>query len=75
MAPLKSLLFALAVLLVGACSTDAQPRADESREIQRKAAAEVTRICALPEPDRDAEISKARDESGVVVRCPTRALR
>jgi len=73
MAPLKTLPLAFGVLLVGACSTEAPRRADEETELQRKVVAEITRICSLPQPERDAEIKKARDESRVVVRCPARA--
>lgn len=73
MASLKTLPLAFGMFLVGACSTEAQRRADEDSQLPRKVAAEVARICSLPQPARDAEIKKTRDESGFVVRCPAEA--
>jgi len=70
MAPLKTLTLAFSVLFVSACTTEAPHRADEEAELQRKVAAEITRICSLPQPERETEIKRAREESKVVVRCP-----
>ncbi len=57
------------VIVVGACSTPAQRRAAETADIEREAAQEIRRICALPESARETEIKKVEDESGMVVNC------
>lgn len=59
----------LAVLVVAACSTAAQRKAADIAAINKQAAQEIKRICALPEPERQAEIKRVKDESGVVVYC------
>ena len=70
MALLKTLPLAFGVLFVGACTAKAPGRADEQTELQREVITEITRICSLPQPERDAEIKRAGEESRVVVRCP-----
>jgi hypothetical protein len=67
MAPKVSTLAGLIVL--AACSTAGQRKATENASIQQDAAAEIRRICALPESERQAEIQKVKDEAGVVVAC------
>lgn len=59
----------VALLLLGGCTTAAQRRAAENAAIQQEAALEVRRICALPPPERDAEIAKIKTESAIVVYC------
>jgi len=68
MAPVKFVMLA-SVLVLGACSTAAQRRAAEIAEIEKEAAKEIRRICALPESERAAEIKKLEDESGFTVNC------
>jgi hypothetical protein len=63
----------LAVLgAVTACETGAERQAARNAEINRKATAEITRICALPEDQREAELKKIRDQSGMVLYCGSR---
>ncbi len=57
------------LMLTNACSSPAQRRAEENREINKKAAQEVSRICALPPDQRDAELKKVQQESGMVLYC------
>lgn len=68
MAPVNFVTF-VGVLVLGACSTAAQRRAAETAEIEKEAAQEVRRICALPDSAREAEIKKIKDESGMMVDC------
>jgi hypothetical protein len=72
MAPVKTLLPAALILLATvftACSTTAQYPSAENAAIEKDAAQEIHRICALPESQRQAEIQKIRVASGVVVTC------
>jgi carbamate kinase len=55
--------------LLGGCATDAQRRAAENAAIQKEAAQEIRRICALPQPQRDAELERIKTESGIVLQC------
>jgi hypothetical protein len=55
------------VLLAG-CNASAR-RATENVAIEKQAAQEVRRICALPPAQRDAELARIEKESGIVVRC------
>ena len=72
MAPFKPLppaaLILLAIVLT-ACSTTARRGAGENTAIQEEAAQEIRRICALPEPERQVELQRIKNESGVVVQC------
>jgi outer membrane biogenesis lipoprotein LolB len=58
-----------AVLLLLACTTAAERRAAENARIEKQAAAEINRICALPEAEREAELKKIKDQSGMVLYC------
>ena len=63
---------ALGTLTLGAltaCETPAQQQAARNAEINRKAAAEINRICSLPEDQREAELKKIKDQSGMVLYC------
>ena len=68
MSPVKLITLA-GVIVLGACSTAAQRRAAETAEIEKEAAKEIRRICALPESARAAEIKKLQDESSMTVNC------
>jgi hypothetical protein len=59
----------LAVLLLAACATDAQHRAAEHAAVEEQTALEIGRICALPQPQRDAELARIKAESGIIVQC------
>lgn len=60
-----------ALVLCGlcACETPAERKAAHNAEINRKAAAEINRICALPDDQREAELKKIKDQSGMVLYC------
>ena len=51
------------------CTTEGQRRAAENAAVQKEAAREIKRICALPPPERAAEIERINKESGMVVQC------
>lgn len=60
----------LAVLsLLCACTTEAHRRAAEHAAVEKEAAQEVRRICALPPAERQAELAKISKDSGIVVQC------
>jgi nitrous oxide reductase accessory protein NosL len=56
-------------ILLAACATEQQRKAQENAAIRKQAAREIERICALPEPDRQAEIEKIKEQSGMVIYC------
>jgi hypothetical protein len=62
---------AMAPALVGlsACETPAERQARENARIEKQAAAEINRICALPENEREAELRKMKEKSGMVLYC------
>ncbi len=63
-------LLALAALCsLEACTTSAQRKAAENAAIEKQAAEEVRRICALPEVEREAEVKKIKEDSGLSVYC------
>ena len=68
MMPARIPIFATLILLVG-CPTSKQREAAENAAIEKHAAEEVRRICALPPAQRDAEIERINKESGIVVYC------
>ena len=69
---------ALALVAVGlaACETQAERQAREKpaerARIEKAAAVEINRICALPEEQREAELKKIKEQSGVVLFCGNR---
>jgi hypothetical protein len=58
----------LICLLLCACATVSAPHTD-STSAQGKVAAEIARICALPETEREAEIKRIRRLEGLTVVC------
>jgi hypothetical protein len=65
---LKVLLTALPAILA-ACSTTSERRAADNTAVEADAARGVGRICALPEDQRQAEIRRIKEQSGVVIGC------
>jgi len=61
----------LLLLLLAACSMG-QRTAVENQAVRAKAAQEIHRICALADPEREAEIKRVKDESGLLIACPAR---
>lgn len=52
-----------------ACETPADKQSARNAEINRQAAVEINRICSLPKDEREAELQKIKQESGVVLYC------
>jgi hypothetical protein len=64
------LLPALAALgVLCGCAAEPQRRATENAAVQKEAAKEIKRICALPPLERAAELERINKESGIVVQC------
>ena len=59
---------AIVLALLG-CTTPAQRQAAENARVEKQAAQEINRICALPEAEREAELKKIKDQSGMVLYC------
>jgi hypothetical protein len=57
------------VMTMGGCTTDAQRKATEASKVRKEAAKEIERICALPPDERDAEIKRVKEHSGMVIYC------
>jgi hypothetical protein len=57
-------------IFLAACATQPQQKTQENEAVRKRAAHEIARICALPEADRQAEIDKIKQESGVAIYCP-----
>jgi hypothetical protein len=61
--------FVVAATLAGSCTTAGQRNAAERAAVKQEVAAEVERICALPEPEREAELKRVKEESGLTLFC------
>jgi hypothetical protein len=57
------------LVLLTACATPQQGRAKENVAVRAQAAQEIHRICSLPDPEREAEIKRVKDESGMLITC------
>jgi hypothetical protein len=62
-----AVLVLLPLYMLTACTTPAQRRGAKNAATQKEAAQEITRICSLPEADREAAIKKVKEESGMVI--------
>jgi hypothetical protein len=60
---------AIALGLLSGCQTPAEKQATHNAEINLQATVEINRICALPEDQREAELKKIKDQSGMVLYC------
>lgn len=60
---------AVALGLLAACQTDADRKAAENARIQEQASKEIHRICALPGEQREAELKRLKEQSGMVLDC------
>jgi len=65
---IASISYAVLVLMT-ACESTEQRKEKVNLAMRARAAQEIHRICALPEPERTAEIKKVKDESAMVVAC------
>ena len=57
------------LLLLAACESQAELQRAENARVEKRAAAEINRICALPEDQREAELKKIKEQSGIVLYC------
>jgi hypothetical protein len=69
MPSLKILILGGITMLAACASPAVQKGTDNVAAVQKEAADEIRRICALPEPDRDGEIRKVKQESGFAIVC------
>jgi hypothetical protein len=60
---------ALALALAGGCSTPAEHQSARNARIDKEAAQEINRICSLPDAQREAELKRIKDQSGMVLYC------
>jgi len=60
----RAIIVLLAIVLTG-CETNG--RRDES--VNKDVSSEVKRICALPKEQRDAELKRVNEESGITLYC------
>ena len=58
------------LLSLSGCSTPQGRRSAETEEINRQAAEEIERICALHGAAREAELKKLKQQSGFELYCP-----
>jgi hypothetical protein len=61
----------LAVFFAVACETEKDRKAAANARIEKEAAKEINRICALPDDQREAELKKIKEQSGMVLYCGT----
>jgi hypothetical protein len=59
---------ALAAAALG-CTTPAERQAAENSRVEKQAAKEINRICALPDAQREAELRKIKEQSGTTLYC------
>jgi len=70
-APVYVAICAMGTLLsLSGCSTPERRRAAETEAINRQAAQEIERICALHGAARDTELKKLKQQSGFELYCP-----
>ena len=60
----------LTLWVLAGCQTAQQRKAAENAAVNRQAADEITRICALHSSERDAELKKLKAASGLDLYCP-----
>jgi hypothetical protein len=63
------LMIPLAILAFAGCEAPQQRNAAEKVAIKKQAAAEIARICALHGAEREAELKKLKDVSGMDLYC------
>jgi len=57
------------LLALASCQTEAERKTAENARIEKQAATQIKRICALPKDQREGELKKIQDQSGVVLYC------
>ena len=66
---LKGVAFAVLLLVLAACETTRERPANGNAPVEKRAATAIGRICALPKAQREAELKKIKEESGMMVYC------
>jgi hypothetical protein len=61
----------LAVFALAGCQTAHQRKAAENAAVNKKAAEEITRVCALHGAEREAQLKKLKAASGLDLYCPS----
>lgn len=61
--------FRVILVLLTACTPSQERRAQQNDAVRTRAAQEIRRICSLPDPEREAEIKRVQDQSGMVITC------
>ncbi len=69
MALFRSAALAFTCAVLAACETAAERQAKENARVEKRAATEINRICALPDAQREAELKKIKEQSGMVLYC------
>ena len=65
-----SILVWLGLWILAGCQTAQQRKAAENAAVNRQAAEEIARICALHGAEREAELKKLKAASGLDLYCP-----
>jgi hypothetical protein len=66
-----SIVLPLAVLALTSCQTAQQRKAAENAAVNKQAADEIARICALHGAERESELKKLKAASGLDLYCPS----
>ena len=66
----RVLLWVAVVLpFIASCQTEAQRKAEENTRVEKQAAKEINRICALTQAQRETEVKRIKEQTGVVLYC------
>jgi len=68
MSPTTAFILACSLVLSG-CGTAAPRKPADAGKTTQKAVQKIDRICALPQAQRDAQLKKLEQETGVVLFC------
>jgi hypothetical protein len=66
---LQRITFCVVLLAAPACTTQKRHNASDNVAIKRQAADEIVRICALHGAEREAELKKLKEVSGMELDC------
>lgn len=69
MSPTTALIPLACSLVLCGCGTSAPRKTTDAGKTAQKAGQKIERICALPQPERDAQLKKLNAETGVVLFC------
>jgi hypothetical protein len=63
--------FLFVALQLSGCAAESQRRSEDA-QVQRQVSADIARICALPQTDRQSEIDRVKQQYGMTIVCPAR---